>query len=312
MHNTSLYGAVINAKSRNRPRPVINLRVLSESGVSLVGVLVGVAILGITAVASSNLNVFNMRANRRFELRGELETTRRLIYENLDCTTTFSKAGIDPTNPNGKCPSTSTSSATQKGPWITLYRHTADGSTRAFSVPDPSTGIATLGNWSMRVSCSETEQSLVIRVARPVGNDFAKDPLTGKLMDWDNPGALIAGGVPPVMPLCFNALSPISKLFKGQIDLLPADFKNIGDPVQTQTRTIDVSPYTPVDGFCASTAWGWYPASSLSFGKNCWCLAKPGSIVLNAHSVTFTLFANKWPDSATADGCSFNYLIFAR
>lgn len=182
-----------------------NSRWASQRGASLISVLVAAGLVGVVALVGAKLTANLGAGTRRAELRGEREVIRSLIYNEIDCAATFATAGIDPAAPGGSCTSTSAPGG-QSGPYLRLARRTADGNVHYLTDVPGSGGAAKVGDWSVRVSCSAAEQSLVVRVARPIsGGGFARDPLNENVTyNWNEPRGLLYGGSGGAMPLCFG------------------------------------------------------------------------------------------------------------
>ncbi len=150
-------------------------------GFSLLEILIALGVLGILGIAVNKMLSTLFHGTAHSWQRSELVSARDQINDSLDCVGTLSSntaAGvIDPAAPGANCNSTSSS---QVPPYLRLFRRTANGG----SVPlggnwDQTTGYHTVGDWTIRATCSAAEQSLVVRVARPQGPGlFLSDPLT--------------------------------------------------------------------------------------------------------------------------------------
>jgi hypothetical protein len=179
----------------------------AEAGLSLVAVVVAVGLAGILALVLSSMIGGALKGQKAVDLRSDFTALKALVLSSIDCKGTFESVSpaIDPGAPGASCDSTSSS---QVAPFLRLRRATANGSVQWLTGPLNRDGAARLGSWKVRVTCSDAEQSLIIRAARVDDNGNAlKDPLTGFLQGWDAKNALIAGGDASglAFPVCFAA-----------------------------------------------------------------------------------------------------------
>lgn len=202
-----------------------------QSGMSLVSVLVATAMLGIIAATMSQLLGDALRTTKKIELDVELAAIRSQILTGIDCESTFAMNGITDANEAASCTSTSADDG-QVGPWLRLRRKTKTGTD--WMTGTLVGGVATLGRWQIRASCSQGEQSLIIRAARldAAGNPLT-NPLTKKLYSWTAKKSLIFGTGDSSAPICFNAKPTPYMVAQTEIP---------------GTATLVVTPNTP---------WGW-------------------------------------------------------
>jgi hypothetical protein len=184
-----------------------------EHGASLVSVLIATGIAGFVALAmTQNIN-FGLKGQKKVEIYSELSYIGQTIAQNIDCETTLANARVKAAvasnqalcNANG-----SSGAALLESNPLQLYIKSANGTTRSFTsdLEHRLNSSGKIGQWQLRVGCDWTRQSLVVRAARMIGpNNFAKDPLTGKALSWDDERLLLYGGQPGQHPLCF-ATSP--------------------------------------------------------------------------------------------------------
>lgn len=171
----------------------------SENGASLVTVLVSVGLFGI--LVQGMMGYFKTMSSSEANLRDKANyrEIQTFISNNIDCVETLAQNGI---NPATQCTSTS-KPGEQKAPYIRLVRKTQDG-WRWLTDPISSSGVAKLGRWSIRASCSKSEQTLVIRAAMLREDGTAvKDHLTDKARGFDN--LLLFGSGDGALPLCFGS-----------------------------------------------------------------------------------------------------------
>lgn len=178
----------------------------SEMGASLVTVLVSVGLLGLVIQGATIFfkNMSSTEANIRD--KANYAEIQSMIFRDIDCTETLAQNGI---NPNLSCTSTSLPGG-QKGPFLRLARKTSDG-WRWLTPPLDSSGVARIGRWSIRASCSTSEQTMVIRAAMLRGDGtMAKDHLTGKSRGFDD--LLLFGTGDKALPVCFGQASSSGQL----------------------------------------------------------------------------------------------------
>ena len=140
------------------------MRRRNETGQSLVTVMVAVAVLGTIAVVMSRMMSNGLNANRHVELRGDLESMRRVLAQSVDCTATLTAAGGP-----GTC---STSS----------FFALRDRNNNVIGAP--SFGAWKLGAWHVRSHCAGNR--LNVQYARATSSTaFASDPLHPNVTyDW--------------------------------------------------------------------------------------------------------------------------------
>lgn len=177
---------------------------IRNNGFSLIEVMIAIGVFSIIGVGVSKYMSQSMNASGNIRLSNERERIRSFVLSQIDCEATFQQAGIDPANPGSSCNSTSRSGG-QVGPFLRLARSTVDGNVH-WLTPDLESGNAKLGGWTIRASCSESEQSLIVRMARLNENgEPIRDPLTKKRVGLDDDKALIFGVGDSALPLCFQS-----------------------------------------------------------------------------------------------------------
>ncbi len=171
--------------------------VSTQSGSSLVAVLVATAIMGIIATVMATMNK-NMSS---FQSKTELGTAKQQIslalMTNVDC-----KKSIDPFCPGGTCEAGEVATCPTDGQRITLYRKTTSGN--VVSVASSGTAI---GKWTATAQCFNNA-GVDVRVARPrpgtavhslADGDYFKDPLNGSPLSFNAANAKV---FPPGAFLC--------------------------------------------------------------------------------------------------------------
>jgi hypothetical protein len=169
------------------------------------------AIAGFLALAiSQNIN-FGLKGQKKVEIYAELSSITQTISQNIDCETTLAearaKAGVTSNQALCNANGSSGPALLQSRP-LQIYLKSANGTPRQLSTDlNPQLDSSgRVGQWQLRAGCDFSRQSLVIRAARMHGpNNFAKDPLTGKPLSWDDDRLLLFGGQPGQQPICFSA-----------------------------------------------------------------------------------------------------------
>ncbi len=181
----------------------------NQKGESLVSVLVAATVGGMVMLSLSGFTSTMFRSAKHTELTGELSQLRSLIAEQIDCEKTFAEAGIDPNDPSACNTTSANGGQTGAGKFLRLVRKTKNGSVQ-FLTTALEAGGGKLGSYTLRATCSASEQTIVIRAARPAGNGFAEDPLTKKPASWDDSKALLFGTAPS-LPICYAGASTGAK-----------------------------------------------------------------------------------------------------
>lgn len=177
-----------------------------EFGGSLVGALVAVAITSVLAAGLATVYSRGFTYQNHLEQRTDQMGIRDLLADSIDCRATLASAGINEDSPGTSCASTSEAGG-QVGPFLRLYRRTSGGP-KALTGPLARNGSARLGRFDVRATCSGTERTLIVRLAR-VNEDGTskKDAMTGKEQGWYAKNALVVGD-PTIdaraFPLCFG------------------------------------------------------------------------------------------------------------
>ena len=190
-----------------------------QLGASLVGSLIGVGIIGMIAVSLSKLTQGTFNMVKKVENKNDVAIIKALV-NSIDCDNTLAENGINATNIDRLCKSTS-KPGDQKGPWLTLYRRTITNKAKPIAKPNED-GAAPYGKWHVRASCSADDESLVVRMAKiDKKGHFFSDPVTKKILDWDHQDHLILGAPDHAgIPLCFSSGTSIggsTKIFNSNL-----------------------------------------------------------------------------------------------
>lgn len=172
----------------------------NQRGYGILSVVVAIAIGTILMLAISQTLTTTFRALAANQQGAQLEMIKQTLAHDIDCAATL--ASLDP---NGSSCSSNSGSGGQDGApvFLRLRRKTLDGSVK-YLTPPLVGGVAKIGDWSIRATCSASEQSLVIRAARVQGTGFQKS-FTGDIADWKSPKGLLFGGQSGQIPLCYAA-----------------------------------------------------------------------------------------------------------
>ena len=151
-----------------------------ESGSGLVGAMIGVGIVGLSALAISQMTSFGLKGQTHLRIAGDREALKRMVLDSVNC-----GSSLTPTT----CPTTG---------FVTLKRLHKDGTVTTLAT---NTGAGTkIGRWTLRGECSASGDGLVIRTAAlaPTGNldsiepaQFLSDPLTNAVVTWSDPRSLL-------------------------------------------------------------------------------------------------------------------------
>lgn len=140
-------------------------------------------------IVLGTLGVFNLVESRRSIVdnsadRSQAAFLRRIIRSQVDCFETFNQAGIDPKAPGTTCTAT-TENVSIASPTLRLVRITANGTIKHLMGSLDPGGDGRVGkNALLRVGCSESERSLIVRMNyKTTGFDQQRSVLFGK----DNP-----------------------------------------------------------------------------------------------------------------------------
>lgn len=170
----------------------------NQNGYGLLSVVVAIGIAAILMLAISQTLRTSFRAVAATEHKIELELIKQMLANDIDCAGTLSS--IDPSS--ASCSTTSLPGGQDTTTtFLRLRRKTLDGSVKYFTGPLVN-GVAKIGDWTIRATCSSGEQSLVVRAARVQDSRFQKN-FTGDLADWKSPKGLLFGGGAGQLPLCY-------------------------------------------------------------------------------------------------------------
>lgn len=162
---------------------MINI-ILRKSGMSLLMMMIIGVIGAIIMVGMIRMSATLFKSNRHAEVQADEIALRASLFELIDCDQTWTANAI---NPAVDClPATTVKPLLLKnrsGGNITAPLRPVSG---AFDYEaDNFDGGGELGNWSLRAYCDQTNQTIVVRAAKPgAGGGFFKDPLSQKQMDW--------------------------------------------------------------------------------------------------------------------------------
>lgn len=212
---------------------------VNQSGFSLVGALAGIAVTAILSIALATLFVNIGKYQAAMEDKVDLLTMKQGLLQEISCRETMLAVniatGCSPTN------------------YITL--RTASGGTVGAAVGTGNFANSRLynGGWYLRATCSLTDRTLDVRVAKPAGNmtSYSTEPLTKELYDWISfRGRLFGSG---------------STICSGAIDAAVAG--TLDDP--TPTPTPAATP-TPSGGGGGGGGGGYFTTATLvATGANC-------------------------------------------
>lgn len=136
------------------------MRKNSQSGMSLLTVLMLSALTGLLAVSFARTFKFTLQSTKHTELDGELETMREALNLSMSCILTKIEC-------------------TSAGQFVNMLR--IDG-TVLYPTQDKPKGVK-VGSWNYRVKCKSVNKP-TFEYARFSGGTFDQDPLTGKNAEW--------------------------------------------------------------------------------------------------------------------------------
>lgn len=193
----------------------------NEKGQGLLQVLIAGGLLSLISLGVMRVMATAMKGRAQIKSLTSQDMLRTSLLSGIDCAGTMASAGVDPASPGSSCTSTSAQGG-QTGPYLRLRRRSPSGSVVYFGTPLDADGATTVGGKRIRVSCSESEQTLVVRAIDTTETD------------WDRGNALIVGTGPNALPACFSAPTSAPS-FSGTADVT---FTN-GSPHSTQ-NTVNV------------------------------------------------------------------------
>jgi hypothetical protein len=134
-----------------------------------------------------------LKGRRRFVELEERKRALQYIFLSIDCPATFASAGINPLNA-AQCPSASTD-GDEKPPYLRLRRRSL-ATTQPYWLsgdlnPD---GTTRIGDWLVRISCSTTEKTLVVKSIDRLGKERL-----------GSVGQNLFGVGPDLLPLCASS-----------------------------------------------------------------------------------------------------------
>ncbi len=260
------------------------------SGATLLEVVVASLLLILVVVGFSTVFSYIFRGSKKLADQVESIALTHLLYESINCDTTFTDNAIDLKVPGGRCNSTSLANG-QMAPFLRLRSKTWNNSSSWLTGPLETDGSTRLGKWWLRVACSDSEQSLVIRAVRK-GSDgnLYRDPVSEVVDDWESSKALVASGdfSTNQLPLCSEIRSRKSQ--SGEFTVTVAGFQNI---------SLNLS-FNPGAAICGAVLTGYD-------GNSQWhCECKNSEIQYDNYKITFR--GHRTDDPNAAD-CRYNYLI---
>lgn len=183
------------------------MKVSKNDGFSLMAAIIAIALTGLLAAWLSTLLSNSFKSAKSVEMRSDLNILRQTILASIDCEKTLQDAGIDPNNFNDPSCNSSSAPGGETGPFLRLRRKSPGAAVDYLTNPLGADQSAKMGDWNIRVSCSKTEHSLVVRVSRPdpaAADTFFSDPMTNKPADWHSPKGLLFAGAGGI-PICFSS-----------------------------------------------------------------------------------------------------------
>ncbi|MBY0369371.1 hypothetical protein K2X33_01710 [bacterium] len=225
---------------------------MRNSGFGLIGALVSGVIVSIVMMGLVALLRTSFNASSHVSLREELDSLKSLIGDGIDCDATFASGSIDPAAPGSGCTSTSNN---QTGPFLTLMRRSRTGAVPLTAALDAS-GLGAIGKYKLRTTCSQSEQSLIIRAAVvDADGNFPPDPFTKQPLDWNSPRGLLYGGNTLALPICFTpSLKQMVSLHEHTLNTATAAY--VSCPAAQTVHTTDSTTFTAVGKQAKITASG--------------------------------------------------------
>ena len=145
----------------------------NQFGFSLISALIGLGVTSMAFMAASQMISFSFKSQKSLELRLDRQAIARHLFSRVDCSTSFT-------------PTTCASAG---------YKILRDSDS---NIVVANTGTLTkFGNYTIQVECSDdiTNKYLIVRAATLSTNgglgstsdsDFRADPMTNKIVKWDN------------------------------------------------------------------------------------------------------------------------------
>jgi hypothetical protein len=160
---------------------------MSNSGMSLIEILVCATFLGLGSWVANSINLTMFKLNANFEINIDRESLKFFLAQEIAVAHSLEKSGIDDTSQ--QCPS---DFKNQQGPWIQVWRQDFAGVYRQIGRYDSLSGEISYLNWRIRISCSDSSQTLVIKVAKKSASGaFDFDPINKVAFDFEHPMALL-------------------------------------------------------------------------------------------------------------------------
>lgn len=161
----------------------------NQNGFSLLAALISSLIMGIASVGLHSIVTLSIKSTSHVGLRSAVHSLSDSLKLQVDCNKTFE--GIDLAKACASGAETPLVLRDSLGKPITGDLRTPAFSSEGPQAPDLS-GAAKFGDFHLRAYCNSADGNLVIRFARPAGNNsvgaslFMADPLNNREMDWSN------------------------------------------------------------------------------------------------------------------------------
>lgn len=227
--------------------PAANKR--GEWGVSLLGALIAVAIVGIIAASVSSLMGNAFKAQARVEERGDLEAIRRMLLNATSC---------DKTLLNGTC---------APGSFVALQRLAGENVETLVSADMPTY----FGKIAVRAECNATGNGVILRATRlRVGatltttnpDQFRPEALTKRIITWADDDSLL---FPVGIEICSQKQRGLACTHRWAQGNLPYGNATVSCQAQEQLVSCTANTTPGGDTMCS---WGWDPTTQVC---GAWC-----------------------------------------
>jgi len=277
----------------------------NKIGMSLVAVLVALALVATLMMSLIQLLKTGFVGQRTIASRTDLAMVRQTIHAYIDCEGTFASEGIDPKNPGDNCQSTSAIDS-QQGPFLRLRRFNLNNSVQWLTEELRNDEYARLASWFIRVSCSESEQTLVIRAAQLVGGE----------LDWYSPQSLLFGTGARSLPLCYvgegaEACTPAT--FSTYVDGTNESFTLVGSDLPAgRELTLDANAGDVYSHCCGVPTCNFSPTTSVAWVDFRWTSgSQPSAVRGTKISLPYTMMVPSdtnylWIRMADCPGCYYD------
>jgi hypothetical protein len=156
--------------------------------ISLISIVVSSAIGMMVAFGIMKLTSTINRSNKHTELKGDMLLLRQSLADTIDCDQTWTSNSVStvtdcyPSNPNPK----PLLLKNRSGGNVTGALSSGTFSPANVESDTTFSGSGAMGEYYLRAYCDTSVNSLVVRIAKKGGADFAEDPLTKRKMNWGN------------------------------------------------------------------------------------------------------------------------------